>query len=423
MLNTSKTMSISPQPAGTLQATGSGKIAMPTTIKDPDSLSNKVLSVALIGAEERRRNAIAKALAGAQASVTGEFSVYPELDDVPRLLEADYDVIIVELDSNPEHALDLVESICGNSSITVMVYSARADSEMLVRCMRAGAREFLTEPIALNTIAEALVRASVRRPAGRPVKKTAGKLLVFIGAKGGSGTTTVASNFAVSLAQQSGQRTVLIDLNLPFGDAALDLGINAQYSTANALQNVVRLDYHFLSSVLTKHSSGLFVLAAPDRYSQVEVTNEAVQKLLSVARQNFEYVVVDAGSRFGTTGKALFEDGSAVYLVTQVGITELRNSNRLITEFVARGTKLEIVLNRYTPRSLGIDEESITKALTMPAQWKIPSDYPTARNAQNSATPLALNDSPISRVIRQMTRTACGLSASPEKKKRFNLFG
>jgi pilus assembly protein CpaE len=406
-----------------VQTAGSYKIVMSTTTKDPDSLGNKVLSVALIGAEERRRNAISKAIAGAQASVRGEFSAYPDLDDVPRLLEANYDVVIVELDSNPEHALDLVESICGNSSITVMVYSARADSEMLVRCMRAGAREFLTEPIALNTIAEALVRASVRRPAVRPTKKTAGKLLVFIGAKGGSGVTTVAANFGVSLAQQSGQKTLLIDLNLPFGDAALDLGINAEYSTANALQNVVRLDFHYLSSVLTKHSSGLFVLAAPDKYSQVEASNETVHKLLTVARQNFDYVVVDAGSRFGATGKALFEDGATVYLVTQVGITELRNSNRLISQLqTVSGTKLEIVLNRYTPRTLGIDEESITKALTMPAQWKIPSDFAAARDAQNTATPLALNDSPISRVIKQMTRMACGLSANPEKKKRFNLF-
>jgi pilus assembly protein CpaE len=407
-----------------VQAAGSGKLVMSTYTKDPDALGNKVLSVALIGAEERRRNAVAKALAGAQASVTREFSSYPELDDVPRLLDADYDVIIVELDSNPEHALDLVENICGSSSVTVMVYSAQTDSEMLVRCMRAGAREFLTEPIALSTIAEALVRASVRRPAARPAKKAGGKLLVFIGAKGGSGVTTVASNFAVSLARESGQSTVLIDLNLPLGDAALDLGINAQYSTANALQNFTRLDFNFLSKLLSKHSSGLFVLAAPDKYTEVEASNEAVQKLLTVARQNFDYVVIDAGSRFGATGKTLFEGSSTVYLVMQVGIAELRNSNRLISESLkASGAKLEIVLNRYTPRSLGIDEESITKALTVPVQWKIPNDYPAARRAQNTATPLALNDSPISRVIWQMTRTACGLPASPEKKKRFNLFG
>lgn len=397
---------------------------MSTLSKDSDALTNKVLSVALIGTEDRRRNAVVRALIGAQASVAREFSSYPELDDVPRLLEADYDVIIVELDSNPEHALDLVENICGNGSVTVMVYSAQSDSEMLVRCMRAGAREFLIEPIAMSTMAEALVRASVRRPAAQPATKTAGKLHVFIGAKGGSGVTTVASNFAVSLARESGQSTLLIDLNLPLGDAALDLGIQAQYSTANALQNINRLDFHFLSKLLIKHSSGLFVLAAPDKYTQVEESNEAVRKLLSIARQNFDYVVVDAGSRFGATGKALFEDGSTVYLIMQVGVSELRNSNRLISESLkSSGAKLEIVLNRYTPRSLGIDEESIAKALTMPPQWRIPSDYPAARSAQNTATPLALKDSPISRVILQMSRTACGLPPNAEKKKRFSLFG
>ena len=137
--------------------------------------------------------------------------------DVPRLLDGGYDVIIVELDTDPEQALDLVEHICGSSSTTVMVYSTHTDSELLVRCMRAGAREFLTQPIAPNTIAEALVRASVRRPATRPAKKVGGKLLVFLGAKGGSGVTTIASNFAVALAQESRRSTVLVDLDLPFG--------------------------------------------------------------------------------------------------------------------------------------------------------------------------------------------------------------
>ena len=218
---------------------------MSTFTHDPDALGAKVLSVALIGPEEQRRRAVASALAGSQASVTKEFPSYPELDDVPRLLEAGYDVIIVELDSNPEQALDLVEHICGNSSVTVMVYSAQTDPELLVRCMRAGAREFLTQPIAPGTIAEALVRASVRRPAGRPAKKAGGKLFVFIGAKGGSGVTTIASNFAVSLAQESGQSTVLIDLDLPLGDAALDLGINAQFSTANALAELQPPGFQF----------------------------------------------------------------------------------------------------------------------------------------------------------------------------------
>ncbi|MGC1784081.1 MAG: AAA family ATPase [Acidobacteriaceae bacterium] len=398
---------------------------MPITTQDRDALGANVLSVALIGPEEQRRKSMARALTGSQASVTREFPSYPELDDIPKLLESDsYDVVIVELDSNPEHALDLIEHICANSATTVMVYSAQADPEMLVRCMRAGAREFLTQPIAPGSIAEALVRASVRRPAGRPLKRATGKLLLFIGAKGGSGVTTVASNFAVALAQESTQKVALIDLGLPLGDAALGLGIRAQFTTANALQNFGRLDSNFLSKLLVKHSSGLSVLAAPDQYTPTQASEEAVEKLIAVTRQDFDYVVVDAGWTIGAASKLLVEVATAVYLVTQVSISELRNSNRLIAEFFTNsGIKLEVVLNRFTPRSLGIDEQEIKKALTLLPQWKIPSDYGTALRAQNTANALALEDSPISRVIRQMARAVCSLPKNSDKKRRFSLFG
>ncbi len=403
---------------------GSGDSVMSAFTHGPDSLDVHVLSVALIGPQEQHRKAVASALAGSQANVTREFTAYPDLDDVPAILDAGYDVIIVDLDSDPEHALDLVEHICGNSPVTVMVYSSHADSELLVRCMRAGAREFLSQPIASSTIAEALVRASVRRPTVRPAKKTLGKLFVFTGAKGGSGVSTLANNFAILLSQESHKNTLLLDLDLPLGGAALDLGITTPFSTANALQNIGRLDSNFLSKLLTKHTTGLFVLSAPDKYTPIHASNEDLAKLLTVARQDFDYVVVDAGSSVGSNYKTLLEGAAIVYLVTQVSISELRNSNRLISEFFTLPSpKLEIVLNRFTQNTLGIDEENITKALTKPATWKVPSDYGTVQRAQNTATPLALGDSSITEILRQMARTACGLPAVAEKKKRFNLFG
>lgn len=396
---------------------------MSTTTQYSDTLGAHVLSVALIGPQDHWRKALANALAGPHASLTREITAYPGLDDVPRLITEDFDVILVELDSNPEHALELVECICGTSTATVMVYSARADSEMLVRCMRAGAREYLTQPMAANTLAEALIRASVRRPIPRSTKKALGKLLVFGSAKGGSGATTIASNFAVAVAQESEQSTVLIDLAMPLGDVALELGTSGAYSTVNALQDVTRLDAHFLAKLLIKHSSGLSVLAAPDKYTEFHPAEEAVDRLIAIARQEFEYVVVDIGSRLSFDSKTLMGGASTFYLITQVSIPELRNSNRVILEFFnTRGKHLEIVLNRFSSRSNGLDEEQITKALTRPAEWKVPSDYAAVRNAQNTATPLAMDDSPISRVIRQMARKACGLTASPDKKKRFNLF-
>ena len=394
--------------------------------QNPDSLGANVLSVALVGPDEEGRKTVAAAVEESQqARVTREITSYPDLDSVPGRLENKYDVIIIELDSNPEHALDLVEHLCVNTSVTVMVYSARTDSEMLIRCMRAGAREFLTQPITSNTMAEALIRAQVRRPASsvHVPKKALGKLFVFVGAKGGSGVTTIASNFAVALAQESGQSTLLIDLDLPLGDAALNLGITPQFSTANAIENIGRLDSNFLTKLLAKHASGLSVLSSPDRYNPIYASDEAIEKLLAIGRQDFDYVVVDIGSSRGSTYKALFKAASIVYLVVQVTVSELRNANRIIAEFYRQGElKLEVVLNRFTARSLGIDEENITKALTMQATWKVPSDYSSALRAQNTATPLVTLNSPIAKVIKQMARTACELPAIPEKKNRFGLF-
>jgi pilus assembly protein CpaE len=387
-------------------------------------ISSGVLSIAVISPDEQRRNAAISALGECQNGQIQEFiSFPPSIDDVSRMLGHNFDIVLVDLDSDPEYALDLVESICAQGLGTAIVYSAQTGADLLVRCMRAGAREFLSMPFDINTMAEALVRASALRSVVRPTKKTGGRLLVFLGAKGGSGVTTLACNYAVSLAQESRQKTLLIDLNLPLGDAAINLGVSAQYSAVNALQNFSRLDAHFLASLLVQHSSGLSVLAAPSELTSVQITEDAIDKLLEVARQEFDYVVVDAGSRLDLQHTRLFDESATLYLVTQIGIPELRNSNRLISKLSAEGSpKLEIVLNRYDPRSLEIDEEHITKALTRPAEWKIPNNYAAVRRMQNTAVSLMHDDSQIARAIQQMTRSVCGRAAAPEKKKGFSFF-
>jgi pilus assembly protein CpaE len=392
----------------------------------PESIGTSALLIALIGPSEERRAAAVSALTGSQGNELREFPTYPNPDEVTRLLEQQYDVVVIDLDADPEVALELLESISSNGAITVMVYSEKSDPELLMRCMRAGAREFLTLPFDSNVVAEALVRAAARRPVNKVIKKAAGRLLTFLGAKGGAGATTLACNFAVALAQDPNQKTLLIDLDLPLGDAALNLGIAAEYSTINALQSTSRLDASFLSQLLVKHSSGVSVLAAPGKFIPYETSDEAIDRLLEVSRQDFDNVVVDWGSRLDFTGTSVLRESTTIYLVTQAGIPELRNSNRLISQFfTGAGPRLEIVINRYEPRSLGVAEEHITKALTRPAQWKIPNDYPAVRKMQINATPLALADSPISRLIKQMARAATGQAEIPAtaKKKGFSLFG
>jgi pilus assembly protein CpaE len=414
---------------------------MPDLRQLPDSSGAGKLSIALIGPDELHRKEISDALAAYTGGLEGqdakrsalkclvsirEFSSYPhtEYDNIPKGLDLDYDLVIIDLDSDLESALRVVKSVCALGIATVMVYTAQSSVELFKRSLHAGAREFLNLPLAATEMADALTRLILQRALPVQVKKAPRRTFVFLGAKGGCGVTTIASNFAVLLAQESGRSTLLIDLGLPLGDVAINLGMVPNYSTADALLDASRLDANFLSSLLFKHPSGLFVLAAPSEFTKVQPSLEAIDKLLSVARQSYNYVVVDAGSRVDLGSTTLFEESAIVYLVTQVGISELRNANRIIaSRFSHRIHTLQTVLNRFAPHTLGFDDEYLTKALTRPAEWKIPDDYATARRTQNTGTPVALQDSPISRAIRQMARAACGLHESREKRKRFGLFG
>ena len=394
-----------------------------------DSPAVRALSMVLISPTAEQRRAMINTVSGTvQVTIVSELTSYPASDGLAKLARMDYDVLLVDVDPNPERALEVVENVCStNSSITVMVLSSQADPQLLVRCMRAGAREFLTEPIPTNVLGEAFVRAAARRHEARSQKKTAGKILVFVGAKGGSGATTVSTNFAVSLAKASGAKVALLDLHLQLGDVALTLGITPQFSVSDALENVHRLDSDLLSTLLSKHTAGVSVLAAADKVSASHPTANSIEKLLHVLRDDFPYVVIDAGPSLSSMYGKLFEMADTVYLITQVNLPELRNANRLITSYFkgAERGKLEVVLNRFIPQSLEVDEESINRALTCPAKWKLPNEFAAVRRAQNAGTPIALEDTGVSRSLLAMARAVCGTPGpqQPEKKRRFSLFG
>jgi pilus assembly protein CpaE len=390
-----------------------------------EAITGTPLSIALIGPNEQRRASALTILKNCGGSDISEFASYPPvLDNVPKMLEESYDAVIVDLDSDPAFALELVESIGANGRATVMVYSNSTDPDLLVRCMQAGAREFLTYPFSQDVVEEALVRAVTRRPVVVNVSKPTGKLLAIMGAKGGAGSTMLACNLAVALAQQKDQKTLLIDLDLPLGGAALNLGLTTEFSTIDALEAANRLDARFLSQLLVKHSSGVSLLAAPGRFVQYQIESAAIERLVRVARQEFDTVVLDLGSKLDLMDTAVYREATIMYLVTQASIPELRNSNRLISQFFSGPLpRMEIVINRYEPRSLGVSEEEINRALTKPAQWKIPNDYASVQKMQIHATPLVLEDSPITRQIKKMAKAITGHEeAAPVKKKGFRLF-
>ena len=202
-------------------------------------------SVILIAPDAVRRAAIAGSLVAAHARVVRELADFPNGGKLVQVLDTTCDAILVDLHSEAETGLALIETICSQSvQVTVMALAHAGDAEVLIRAMRAGAREFFTEPLSVTTLGEALERAATRRRNAAP-HRNIGKLMVFRGAKGGSGVTTLATNFAISLTQESHNGVVLVDLHPQLGEVALSLGVEARFSIADALANASRLDGDF----------------------------------------------------------------------------------------------------------------------------------------------------------------------------------
>jgi pilus assembly protein CpaE len=306
-----------------------------------------------------------------------------------------------------------------------MATSTSKDSELLIRSMRAGAREFLPGPILPNTISDAIARALARREKSQQ-QATTGKVLMFAGAKGGSGVTTVASNFAIALTKEAEGKVAIVDMDLQLGEVALGLGLTPQFSILDALKNEERLDADFLTTMLLHHTSGLAVLGSPEQYTSYNPPSSAVRRLFGVLRHQFAFVVVDAGASSCGAEETLLELADTVYLVTEVSIPALRNARRLMS-FMAgleRSPHVEVILNRFNARAMEIDENGATKALARPVDWKIPNDFPAVRTAENTGVPLSMKDSPISRVMHKMAISAAGKTVHVKKtsKKMMGLF-
>ena len=387
-----------------------------------DSAKSTSLSVALIVPDTMRRRSLVTALAGSHLTLAREFYSYPAARDLPEIGGSGYDVVIVDLDTDVEQAVGVIESICRtNAAITVMAYSSVNDATLMRRSMQAGAREFLVEPVIPETVAEAVARTSSRQAAH---EKAPAKMLVFVPSKGGVGVTTIATNFALALTKESGAKVVVVDLDFQLGEIALGLGLTSTFSVVDALLNVARLDRDFLLSLLLTHSTGLSVLSSPEDYNFFHSpADEGAGKMFRILRAEFDYVVVDTGTCHGNIQESLFGMADRLYLISEMTFPSLRNGHRLVSFLSARNWNhnLEIVLNRFNSRHSDLDERSATKALGLPIAWRIPNAYAAARAAEDSGIPLAMGDSPITRAVIQMAKGACGKSLAPEKRKTHGL--
>ena len=317
------------------------------------------------------------------------------------------DLFVVDARQDPAEAMVRVESLrAASASSAVFVVAREPNPDVIVQSMRAGANEFFTFPPPEETFYEAIRRTAARRTAaghGQTATTT-----VFFGAKGGAGTTTVAVNCAVELARLSGQRTIIVDLKPGLGEVGLFLGVRSRYTLVDALDNMQRFDAEFLRELVAKHKSGLEILAGSDNFDRPNAADgAALEDILRHLREEYAYVVIDAGSQINAGVTASIFAADMIGLVANPDVPSIRNAQRLLDRIRQMGASVDrarLLLNRAA-EPFPIPPAQIEAAVGHPIDHMFPSDYKTVSAALNSGVPLALTgNTPLAAQFDSFTR-------------------
>jgi len=353
---------------------------------------SNVLRLAIVDPNDSTREALKSMLLGMDMIwLEAECSRYEFFADV--VAQTNPDIGVVSVDRDREKALELVARLAETSpDCSVLVISSSNDGQLILQAMRAGAKEFLTQPVRIEDLLAALGRISERR-FGKGDKKPRGSLVIAVcGAIGGVGTTSIAVNLGCALARDSKNSVALVDLDLALGDADVFLDAIPDYTLVDVAQNVTRLDFSLLRRSLTRHSSGLFLLPRPVQLEDVSlVTPEDVQRVIGLMKATFTHLVLDLSKSYSPIDLLALEMAHHVLLVTQLDLPCLRNVVRLMMSFSEMkniAEKVKIVVNR-----VGLDHGHITlkkarDTIGRDIFWQLPNDYRTMIEVRNNGVPL-----------------------------------
>lgn len=333
-------------------------------------------------------------------------------------------LLIFELGEDVDRDLAYVESLLNTNAVgeAFLTYHTRT-SDILLKAIRTGAKEFLSQPIGEEEVKEAVLRCKKRRDAGNnkePAK--AGKVVSVIGSKGGVGTTTVAVNLAVATAEKEDVTSViLIDMNLLFGEIPIFMEMKPKYHWGEIARQVYRLDSDFLMNILSKHRSGVYVLPSPSyfHYDQEEIP-KIIERVLQLARSMFDVVIVDGGHSLGRISSKSLEISDKVLLISTMSVPCLSNTNKLLESFRALGYPkkecVKIVMNRYEKNS-EISLKDAAESLHADIFWTLPNDYKVTMTAINQGKPLS-EIAPNSRIRKSLGKLADSLMGSEKEQEK-----
>ncbi len=272
------------------------------------------------------------------------------------------DVLVLDTRPDPVQAVDLAGRLTLQCPQISVVLVGDQGPETALAALRAGVRDLLAPDATAVDIGLALERAGAGAGARTSVvtsstpQAAAGRVVTVVSPKGGVGKTTVAANLAVGLAQRFPSAVVLVDLDIQFGDVASALDLEPEYFLVDTVRGQARTDSMVLKTVLTRHSTGLYVICAPDSPADADTVTEAdVARLLQMLAAEFRYVVVDTAPGLSEHTLSALDQTSDLLLLTSMdvpGVRGMRKELDTLRRLELLPTSHHVVLNFADPKSL-----------------------------------------------------------------------
>lgn len=307
------------------------------------------------------------------------------------------DMLVLELDEfRPQQTFARVRELLGTMpELEVVLTASRIDPQLLLEAFRVGVKEFLSQPLTRQELEPALTRFEERfsaKTAG--LDRHFGRVVSVIGARGGVGVSTVATNMATSVQQTGkGESVALMDLDLHGGDLGLFLDLHASQGLKHLAKDLSRLDETILRSTLVPHASGLQLLASGyEAFEDAEYVHGSTMRVIGLLRSMHRHIFVDCGHVLDPAVKEALDYSDQVIVITTLSLPALRRTKRLLETFTAAQyptDKVMVMVNRYTSDQKDLLSET-EGMLAVRMAGLIPNDYGTASEAIEHGKPLTI---------------------------------
>jgi pilus assembly protein CpaE len=334
------------------------------------------------------------------------------------------DIVFLDLNGTPQSDFAFAQQLAKlRPSVHIVACSAKKESnpDFLLQAMRSGVRDFLQKPYDRIELSSLMARVSGEYSRVLPRRPVTGKLLVILGTKGGVGTSTVSVNLAVQLAKIPGKSTVLLDFSRPMGDVAGFLDLQPAFQLSDAVENFKRLDPTLLSGLLTQHKSGLKVLAGAAQLQDWQhASTSAIERLVEIAQQSFDFVVMDFGSFYSSDWQNVLR-AAEILLVSEADLPGLAKLNRhlgALANLQVASSQVRLIINRWH-RHDELALEKVEQGMKISVFSRLPNNFKQVSEATVRGDSLRQDGDPLSAEFRNMATRLAGLDlARPGKKSR-----